>query len=223
MKRALALTLLTLAAAAPAIASAQLSLGARVAYALPFGDVQGPDAPGQSSVALGDVVTGAVPIQLDVLYRVTPQLSLGAYFSYAFAMVKFDVPGIPVTCDTAGVDCSGSQMRFGIQGTYAFQAAGFEPWVGAMIGYEILSANLSLSGVGEADATVEGWEWFTLQGGADWKLGKSFVLGPFVAFGFGQYSNRKFEAPGEPATDQSIPEKATHEWLSLGVRGRFDL
>jgi hypothetical protein len=32
-----------------------------------------------------------------------------------------------------------------------------------------------------------------------------------------------FEVPGEPAVDESIPEKTIHEWLSLGVRGRFDL
>jgi len=223
MKRAIVFALLAVAAAAPATASAQFSLGARVAYAMPFGDLQGPDTPGDPSTSLGDVVSSAIPIQVDALYRVSPQFSVGAYFSYAFAQAKFEIPGIPVTCDTSGVDCSGSQMRFGIQGAYAFKAGGFEPWVGAMIGYEILDVTLSLSGVGDVDASVKGFEWFTLQGGADWNLSKTFVLGPFVAFGFGQYTDRRFEVPGDPAVDESIPEKAFHEWLSLGVRGRFDL
>lgn len=193
-----------------------------MAYAIPLGDLQGPDDPGESPVALSDVVTGAIPIQLDVLYRITPAVSLGAYFSYAFTQTRLEIEGT-VICEEPGVDCSGSQMRFGIQGVYAFQAGGSRPWVGAMIGYEMLSVTASLEGFGDLDASVQGWEWFTLQGGVDWKLGESFVLGPFVAFGFGQYTDRELEVPGEPAVAESIPEKAVHEWLWLGVRGRFDL
>ncbi|HSN90019.1 MAG TPA: hypothetical protein VLS93_02225 [Anaeromyxobacteraceae bacterium] len=120
-------------AAWPAAASAQVEFGARVAYAVPFGDVQGPEA-ASSAPALEDVARIAVPIQVDALYRIGPRLSLGLYVSYAVVRSDFSPEGTGVGCGQGGADCSASQIRVGFQAAFALRLGLLEPWAGAMIG-----------------------------------------------------------------------------------------
>jgi len=180
------------------------TLGLRLGYAGPVGD-------GAKDQPMSDVVAGAIPFQVDGLYRVTPQIAVGGYLSYGFGMLNSDLSD---SCDAAGIDCSVSQTRIGIEGTYTFtQVSGkFVPWAGIGIGYEWLTQEMSVSGL-SASADAGGWEYANLQVGGDYMFSKLFGLGPYVTYSFGQYNN---------VEGSDIPEKAMHSWWNIGVRGKFD-
>lgn len=187
--------LLMIAAVAllPFTANAQFSLGLRVGYAPAMGDYM-------KDSAMSDGVKSQIPIQVDAMYKVTPAFAAGAYLSYGFAQLDSDC-----------TDCSATDLRIGVQGTYAFNTVSqqFVPWLGAGFGYEIASVDY-----GGASVDTSGFEFLNLQGGADYKVSDQFSVGPYVQFSIGQYSNVE-------GTD--IPEKAMHEWLGFGFRGKFDL
>jgi hypothetical protein len=115
-------------------------------------------------------------------------------------------------CDATGADCSASGMRVGVQLLYDFTpGAPMNWWAGIGTGYEW--ATLTVEG---DDLDVAGWEWATLQGGVDWTVSKGFGLGPFVSWGFGQYSTYD---DGTGSVD--IENKGTHQLVQIGVRGLF--
>jgi hypothetical protein len=104
-------------------------------------------------------------------------------------------------------------MRAGIQLNYDFSpGASMNPWLGAAVGYEWLT--VSEDG---ADITFTGWEWITIQAGADWTVSKGFGVGPFVSWGFGQYDSVDIEGLGSG----DITDKGTHQLVQIGVRGLF--
>lgn len=99
-------------------------------------------------------------------------------------------------------------MRVGLQLNYEFSpGASFNPWAGVATGYEWLTIDEDGS-----SASFTGWEYVTLQGGADWELSKGFGLGPFVSWGFGSYGS--FD-------DVDIADTGTHQLVQIGVRGLF--
>lgn len=64
----------------------------------------------------------------------------------------------------------------------------------------------------------------TLPAAAGAQVSLGVRLGWAAAMGDAQYSKQKVENTVDPSQnfDGSIPDKAVHEWLQLGVRGRFD-
>jgi hypothetical protein len=146
---------------------------------------------------------------------------VGAYFSYGFGQV--DDQFMDGVCSNSAVDCSARVLRLGVQATYALSSLGgpFVPWLGAGIGYEWASLEGKAPGV-KATFDFSGLELLNLQAGGDFKVGPSFAVGPFVQLAVGRYSNGESDIPGEGTMD--IPMDETfHEWLTFGVRGRFDL
>jgi hypothetical protein len=53
--------------------------------------------------------------------------------------------------------------------------------------------------------------------GLDFRLSRTFGIGPVVDFSFGQYRTLSVEVNGE-TTEAAIQNKALHEWLLIGVR-----
>ena len=51
-------------------------------------------------------------------------------------------------------------------------------------------------------------------GGVDFRLSRAFGIGPFVDLSVARFSSGHDDLVG----DFDIPNKATHEWLTLGVR-----
>ncbi len=181
--------------------ASKFSLGLRLGYGFSMGDAM-------KDFGMSDYVGSQIPIQLDAMYKLSPEFALGAYFSYGFAQPSGFGSDV---CDAPGADCSVSNMRLGVQGTYSFTKASpsFVPWLGLGIGWENSSFD---SGGGAADTS--GWEYLNLQGGANWKVNPAFAVGPYVMYSIGQYGS---------VEGNDIPNKAMHEWLSLGVMGKFDL
>ena len=201
------------AAPTPDSRSSAFELGARVGYALPFGSI----APG---VSLDSVADGAVPVWIDVGWRTDRSWFVGAYGSLAGVLTSGSF------CPNVA-SCSGTDARLGLQVHYSFHPApGVSPWVGLGAGYEWLHVGAT-EGSASSGISVRGFELLNLQGGVDFRASEGVRLGPFAAFSLGEYES--VSATGVTrdgasySASASIEHQAVHEWLTLGVRGRFDL
>jgi len=226
--RALLLTLPLL----PAAAGAQLSLGLRAGYALPTGDAY--QQPGFGTFKQKDLAKSATPLQLDVSWRLTPAVSTGVYFSYAPGQVGTK---LSTFCATPGSSCDRpAVLRYGAQAAYAFGPAGpVEPWLGLSAGVESASFKVkrfvygALPGtpptplVADLDGTLRGWD-AQLEAGADYRLGSSFLAGPYLSVGRGQYRVQHVTLSDQgTVAGGGVDGARSHGWVALGLRGRFDL
>ena len=207
------------AAAAVSTDSAQpgnVHLGLRLGYGIPLGNAAGAsDVPGDQDAKLSDTYSGMIPIWLDLGYFVTPNIMLGLYGHYGIGLIADGEEGCP-----EGADCSGSVIRFGVQGQYHLsRGQSLDPWFGLGVGYELASAKFSGGGQ-DLTVTVKGFEFANLQAGVDFKVADNVAVGPFVSFSLGQYSSQSVD-PEIPGLSDDIPNKAIHEWLTLGVKGSF--
>lgn len=201
MRKLLMLATVLAAVVLPTASHAQFTIGGRLGYGIATGDAM-------TDFGMDDYVGSQIPLQLDLMYRITPAIAVGGYVSYGFAQPS----GLGSdTCDLPGRDCSVSNLRLGVQGTYAFTEASpsFVPWLGVGFGWENSAFD---SGSGAADTS--GWEYLNLQGGANWKVSPAFSVGPYAMFSIGEYST---------VEGNDIPDTAMHQWLSFGVMGKFDL
>ncbi|WP_242346731.1 outer membrane beta-barrel protein [Anaeromyxobacter terrae] len=208
------------ALALPVAASAQVSIGARLGFAPSMGKTGSDTA--DSSVKMSDWTKSQIPLQLDVMFRLNPQLSLGGYASYGFSQPQLDLEGTRL-CDLDGVDCSGGVLRLGVQATYAFSTTGqFQPWAGVGTGWE--RNKVKAEGGGEnVEVTLSGWEILNLQLGGDYLASPQFAFGPYVMFSIGRYGEGKISTSGGTSMTSDFTNKDAHEWIHVGVRGRFDL
>jgi hypothetical protein len=199
----------------PAAASAQLTLGARLGYAIAGGDAV-------KDGKMTDVIKGDIPIQLDVGYNLTKELNVGAFFSYGFGMLNSDIKD---ECDAAvpSVSCSTHNMRIGIQGTFAFEDLNpqFVPWIGFGVGYEWATLKVEQGGEKVTD-TFKGFELANLQLGADFKASPQLRFGPFISYSFGQFRSETVD-PDPLDLSGDITDKGTHTYLTFGVRGQFGM
>jgi outer membrane protein W len=221
--------------AAFAQSSSGLALGLRAGYAIPMGK-EGTVSTTNGSVSststdkVADDISGMVPIWLDVGYRVNPAVYVGAFFQYGFASVNKDHNP---TC-SQGFSCSAHDIAFGANVHYHILPEGqFDPWVGAGLGYELLTANVSGSAsfggttvTADATQTLKGFQFLVLEAGGDFKATPAFGVGPFVNFSLGQYSSWSSSVTsGGTTQDESgdVQDKGMHEWLTIGLRGQYDL
>jgi len=187
-----------------------VDFGARVGYGLPFGNVSG-------ATKLGDSVSSVASLVLEAGYRLNADFTIAALFQYGFAQIKDTTPG----CGE-GNSCSGSIVRLGIEAIYNLNLdAALSPWIGAGTGYEWFT--LSASGMGQTTSLhLRGFEFVTLHAGGDYRISPQLALGPFVSLSFAEYATLSIEAPA-PAGAPGLTDKKLHEWLQLGVRGRFGI
>jgi len=195
-----------------ALDAAGVDFAARVAYALPFGSVSA------TGGKLSDEVGGAVPLVLEVGYRLNAEVAIGALFQYAYALPRDSAPG----CGDPNT-CSGRVVRLGVEGVYNIHLDGaLTPWIGVGTGYEWVTLSGSAGGR-TASIAARGFELVTFQGGGDYRISPAFALGPFVSVSLADYAVETAVAPGVQAVNPNIADKRLHEWLQLGVRGRFGI
>jgi hypothetical protein len=189
-------------------------LALRTGLALPFGDVDG-----GADNHLDRYAGSAIPLVLEVGYRVDPTLFFGARFDYSFPQLKN--PAVGGNCDNTS--CDGSGVRLGLEGIYRFLPADrFAPWVGLGAGYEWMTADY-FGPNGGAGATVRGFHGL-IQAGGDVRVGPQLVLGPFVELSMGRFDSattRVRIGNLTTETDDDITDTAWHSWLALGLRGAF--
>jgi hypothetical protein len=232
--RALVLAALSvLAAATNARAETGIEAAIRSGYGVPFGG--GTD----EGDTLSDSVIGQVPIWIDFGYRVLDPLFVGLYFQYGFGLLGSKYDG---ACELE-LDCSASDVRFGVQAHYHFAPAEtFDPWLGFGFGYEWLSIEIEgqlfnvddgegMSGVEfDFERTMSGLEYLSLHAGLDIRVTRRVTLGPFVSFSLAAYDDQTYAScSGRPDVclrlgledDDNIVEQGIHHWLMLGLRGAY--
>jgi outer membrane protein W len=218
MKRFVAVILSSLAVASISQnASAQeaggFEVGLRTGYAIAMGD-------SAKNSPLSDSVSGQIPIWLDAGYRINPSWYVGAYGQYGFGMVASKVKD---ACAATGRSCSAHDIRFGANVHYHIMPAeSFDPWVGLGLGYEIMSTSSSGGGGPDGSSSAKGFEFLNVQVGGDYKVTPQLGIGPFVSFSVGQFSSASASSAGVEVSGD-IPDKGIHEWLTLGVRGVYDV
>jgi hypothetical protein len=178
-----------------------ISVGARLSGGLPFGAVQ------QGS-PIDDSFAAVIPLQLDLGWRFSERLYLGAYLAYG---VILRAKG---GCKNA-TSCSSSELRFGLGGEYHFPTeASFKPWLGLGAGYEISSTSGTLEGGADQSGSVSGFEFGHLEGGVDFRALPRVIWGPYASFSVGEYT--------QGSSGGTLTGLRLHEWAMLGLRGRFD-
>jgi hypothetical protein len=201
MRKVVALAALSVAVSLPSAASAQIFLGARLGYALPWGDLM-------KSWPVTETVRSQVPIQLDLGLGLGPALAIGAYAAYGFAQPS---KGWSDDCDAANSTCSAGTLRVGAE--LSLHSAGARSaglWGGVALGYEELRTKDSKGLVPEL--SFKGYD-ATLEGGFDFPVSSGLRLGPYVSASAGRFG--KLKSPLEV----DIASKELHGWLQLGLRG----
>jgi opacity protein-like surface antigen len=183
-----------------------VEVGLRTGLALPFGKI---DA---HSDDISTVVSLQIPIWLDLGYRVTPEITVGAYAQLGF-----------IVNTNACQGCTARDWRFGATARYHFQPKEpVHPWVGFGAGYEIFTRDFAVPGGQSGSATNRGWEFANFQAGVDKRYSRNATLGAFISFSFGEITAESAKIAGT-STDVPDFEKSVHEWLLFGVRGCLDL
>ena len=75
----------------------------------------------------------------------------------------------------------------------------------------------------DLEGTFRGWNG-QVEGGADYRLGPNLVVGPLLSLGIGQYRVQHVTLSGQgTVAGGGVDTPKTHEWITIGLRGRFDL
>ena len=196
-----------------------IEAGLRVGYSVALGK-----ATGDSADDLSRVVSGQLPLWIDLGYRVIPQLFVGAFAQYGFGFLGGD---FDMACSSSGVSCSSSDVRLGLEVHYhpAPQHT-VDPFVGLGFGYEWLSISAERSGV-SASGTIHGFELLNLQAGIDFVATEGLHLGPALSFALSQYDSVSADCSANanclPLSNASgsVPNKALHEWFMFALRGAY--
>ena len=187
------------------------TIGARASVAFPMGSVLTDSQNGD--LRIDDLVALSIPLQLDVGVTLHGRWFVGAYGQYAWSVLQLG--GCQV-----GESCSVTGLRVGVQATWSLRPhAG--PWIGLGTGYEWMFTSYSGADF-DARVDVGGWEYVILQLGWDVELSPGWKAGPWFSGSIGEFSRATVSEQGQ-ATDTSIPNKAVHGWLQLGVKGSFTL
>lgn len=213
------------------LSGSRFELGLRTGYALPLGryaDVRQIGSTVQDDVnALSDDAYGAIPLWLDLGYRLTPALVIGVYNMFGLVLPKSGAASDPLGggCPE-GLDCFAIGVRFGVQAQYRFlPGAPVDPWLGLGLGYEWITSHVEGRVFGiPIDVVTDhaGLELLHLQGGVDWHLARALALGPFASVSAMQYTSCSATLDGDESPCR-LPDKAWHGWLVLGVRGVLGL
>ncbi|HSM91485.1 MAG TPA: hypothetical protein VLT47_01290 [Anaeromyxobacteraceae bacterium] len=200
---------------APAVTSAQLTLGARGGVAFPLGD-QVKDA------SLKGRVERAYPLEVTAGWKLTPEVEVGLQGGYAFAS-----PGSASSdeCRATGSDCKVHLWNVAVRGEYVEPLADVQPFFAASLGGEWE--------VDRQEVGSENWErrtrggWLAgIEAGAYVAAAKWLDLGAFLGVSLGQYRWQweKGQTAGYAHSDAGgIQDPAVHGWFTVGLRGRFVL
>ncbi|HOC18644.1 MAG TPA: hypothetical protein PKK95_10260 [Vicinamibacterales bacterium] len=189
----------------------RLNVGVRGSFGVPFGEARG-------GTDLKDVTTRAIPVQVDVDYRIDEHWSAGVYAIYGPVAVA-DATRRQLAASGLRSIGGHRQQRVGVQLTRTFRpAARVSPWVGMAAGYDWTRYAWAKLATGEeTEIGVSGFE-TTLQGGASFKLTPRLAIGPFAAFDLGRYGQDIVWVQRAGNSSTGIPDKGLHQWVRFGVK-----
>ncbi len=185
------------------------ALGVRTGYSVPMGSAK-------SGLTLASLDGGMIPFWLDVGYRFSPNLYVGGFFQYGLTFP-------PTHSCPPGGSCNGNDLKGGIDFQYHFMPhTKFDPWAGLGIGYESTRVFNESASFDETSTIYHGLQFVDIQLGADIRASERVPFGPFIDLSIGQFSKESLR--DQNAVSSDVPMTSTmHEWLTLGVRGQFNL
>ena len=126
----------------------------------------------------------------------------------------------PKSCEMLRATCVAVGVRIGAEIQYHFLPdRAVNPWIGYGIGYEVAAQGISARDQDQTDS-LTGFEFARLSSGVDFRMTKTFGIGPFAEFSAGTYTAAEFKLNGNSARG-TIDKTAGHQWLTLGVRFVF--
>ncbi len=194
---------------------------ARVGFASPYGGVR-ESTPGE----LSEFVESQIPLQFQLGYVLLPKLYAGGYFGIGFGDVGdslFDQCQLAGDDFAAPYDCTARSYTFGLQAQYRFGERMLSPWLGAGVGWEILS--VTAEDELTQTNTLSGFE-LTAELGVELAVSRTVALGPYLGVSVAQYLNASFDCEPEVTSlcesrSESIDDAEFHGWFTLGVQLRF--
>jgi len=183
-------------------------LGARAGYATGFGRVE-------PSKRLQHTVAGAVPLWLDVGFRINRRWLVGGYGHYGLALAS-------ATSQTRCPDCQHTWVRYGVQAQYRFYDAGRRNmWLGLGTGREVL--NTSIDEYEESSRSIRGWEIINLQLGSEIHVVEGLGIGPYLSFSVDSFGSKLERCRDEhlcPSDERRVQTDLSglHGWVNAGLR-----
>lgn len=221
----------------PVLAESGFELGLGTGFSVPFGDADsgaslfntGGQAPNSGlqvrDGTMSGIVSYRVPLILDLGYRVSPTLYVGA-------RAEAGTGGFGTECPTQA-SCNWTDARVGVLSKYhLYPSAKSDPWLGLNLGWEWLGSSASfvlppeVTGLA-SNQSVSAKQWISgpllgLLGGLDFDFGQQIHAGPFVSAAVGRYVRSSFDCPSAAlgcAAPSWVKDGAFHAWLSVGISG----
>jgi len=159
---------------------AGLDLSARVALALPFGDIMAGDP-------LGAWLSSELPVVIEFGLRVNKNLAVAMNLELGPTFTKYNCGG----CDTT----EGIQLN--LEAIFTARAGlAIDPWLGLGTGLE----SVSFSPGDQAN----GWNYALIEAGGEFRVGDHSALGPFIGLSIGEYTS--VTAPETYFTSRALHE-----------------
>lgn len=212
--------------AGPRSIEARFEAGVRLGYAAPGGSYAQGYAMGSSAsdLALGGT-KGGFPLVVDLGARLNKYVFVGGFAQYALLATSCLTPNPGYS-----VSCSGHDVRGGVEVlVHTRPRTGIDPWLGLGLGHEWLTADTKASGSGVSAtqrATFDGWDFLDLMAGIDFRTSSGMGIGPYLEVASGSFDTLNSSLSGGGSGSSSsggISGQASHQWLTLGVHGTFEV
>ena len=173
-------------AAAPAVFDQPgFDLGARLGYALPFGNTSG-------SEKLSEGTTGHIPVVIEIGYRLNANITVAALVQYGLSQIKENA----TTGCGGAVSCSGSVIRLGAEAIYNLNlGTALSPWLGIGAGYEWFNSPRRRAGRARRSAR-RGSSSSAFTPAATTASRPTSRWGRSLSFSLGQYASASIEGGG---------------------------
>lgn len=210
------------------MANRGIQLGARVGLTGGVGKVY-------SGLPIMDSMSGALPITVDVGWRMFPFLYMGIVGTWAPVFMKQNEQSCPYPAD-----CHAYAWRLGAQADFhVAPRSSLDPYIGLGIGYEVLQTSIdttrmvpvpggALPANVSANVVDRGWEFAALTLGLDARVNKFLGIGPYVSAAVGVYDVHEGDinvsANGMTLQQMPIPavNHVAHGIGTIGLRGTFN-
>lgn len=189
-------------------------LSVRAGYGVPAGDTM------RAGPAVSEVAERKFPLAFLVGYRLSPRF---------WALLAFEAaPATPAAPLCAGgTSCSAADVHLGAQLVLRLlPGRRVDPWLGAGVGVEVLSA----SGHDPASPSPgrTRWSWAGIElpyveAGADVALTDWIGLGPWASLTFARYTSDSVRVEGSDTVSGAIRGRTVHRWVAGGLQATLRL
>ncbi len=188
-----------------------LQLGARVAYALPAGNLSND---GSLNTSISHLETASVPIGIDVGYRLSPRVYLGGTIAWGAGIA----PNAQGTCQT-NASCFRQDAQIRAEIRYYFAPERRVAWWASLgSGWELAAFSQSVQGSG-VTSTLTGPVIADIELGFDARRGARGI-GPYVGMQWAEFLTHGL-SPAQTSVPTWVDDPSMHLWVTFGLKGSY--